>query len=80
MAEEAQRKAQEFLEAQQHYYKQLKEGKDELKAYQKSKEEHVATIHLLKDLPSKVRHDIMVPLGSLAFMPGQLVHTNETTV
>ena len=27
-----------------------------------------------------MRHKIMVPLGSMAFMPGELVHTNEVVV
>ena len=28
----------------------------------------------------QTRHDIMVPIGPLAFMPGHLIHTNEITV
>nr|XP_033797845.1 unconventional prefoldin RPB5 interactor 1 isoform X2 [Geotrypetes seraphini] len=34
----------------------------------------------LSSLPDKLSYDIMVPFGSLAFMPGKLVHTNEVTV
>ncbi|ORZ38542.1 Prefoldin [Catenaria anguillulae PL171] len=34
----------------------------------------------LVDLPARVSHQVMVPLGPLAFMPGKLVHTNEVTV
>ncbi|KAI0224985.1 hypothetical protein LSAT2_024042 [Lamellibrachia satsuma] len=34
----------------------------------------------LKTLPNKVRYDVMVPFGKLAFMPGHLIHTNEITV
>ncbi|KAI4904466.1 hypothetical protein NFI96_015120 [Prochilodus magdalenae] len=34
----------------------------------------------LETLPDKLSYDIMVPFGSLAFMPGKLVHTNELTV
>uniref|UniRef100_A0A4W3J5Z3 URI1 prefoldin like chaperone n=1 Tax=Callorhinchus milii TaxID=7868 RepID=A0A4W3J5Z3_CALMI len=30
--------------------------------------------------PDKLSYDVMVPFGPLAFMPGQLVHTNEVTV
>ena len=33
----------------------------------------------LTSLPDKVRHEVMVPLGPLAFMPGSLRHTNEIT-
>ncbi len=28
----------------------------------------------------QTRHDVMVPLGAMAFMPGELVHTNEIMV
>uniref|UniRef100_A0A7N5ZZ98 Protein phosphatase 1 regulatory subunit 19 n=1 Tax=Anabas testudineus TaxID=64144 RepID=A0A7N5ZZ98_ANATE len=34
----------------------------------------------LQTLPDQLSYDIMVPFGSLAFMPGKLVHTNEVTV
>ncbi|XP_068938680.1 unconventional prefoldin RPB5 interactor 1 isoform X2 [Petaurus breviceps papuanus] len=34
----------------------------------------------LNTLPDKLSYDIMVPFGPLAFMPGQLVNTNEVTV
>ncbi|XP_033096240.1 unconventional prefoldin RPB5 interactor 1-like [Anneissia japonica] len=34
----------------------------------------------LKTLPDKVTHQVMVPFGPMAFMPGQLVHTNEINV
>ena len=34
----------------------------------------------LEDLPKKLKHKVMVPLGDLAFMPGEIVHTNEVTV
>lgn len=34
----------------------------------------------LETLPHKISHDVMVPFGKLAFMPGRLVHTNEITV
>lgn len=34
----------------------------------------------LRNLPSKVEHDVMVPLCKNAFMPGKLRHTNEILV
>ncbi|XP_074067555.1 unconventional prefoldin RPB5 interactor 1 isoform X2 [Macrotis lagotis] len=34
----------------------------------------------LNTLPDKLSYDVMVPFGPLAFMPGQLVNTNEVTV
>ncbi|KAL1918486.1 uncharacterized protein VTP21DRAFT_3146 [Calcarisporiella thermophila] len=35
---------------------------------------------LLSDLPSKTSHQVMVPLGKCAFVPGKLIHTNEVMV
>ncbi|CAE7690370.1 unnamed protein product [Symbiodinium sp. CCMP2456] len=32
---------------------------------------------VLKELPEKVSHEVMVPFGPMASFPGQLVHTNE---
>lgn len=34
----------------------------------------------LRTLPDRVSHEVMVPLNSLAFMPGRIVHTNEVLV
>jgi len=34
----------------------------------------------LKTLPDKISHDVMVPLGKLAYVPGRLKHTNEILV
>ena len=28
----------------------------------------------------QTRHEVMVPIGTKAFMPGELVHTNEVMV
>ena len=72
--------AHEFLEAQKHYYQQLHQHKEDFKKFQASKQEHIEVLGLLKDLPKKTRHSIMVPMGPMAFMPGELVHTNEVLV
>lgn len=42
-------------------------------------EEWIQVNDLLRDLPKKVTHPIMVPFGPLAFFPGHLEHTNEVT-
>ena len=42
--------------------------------------ENKQTAELLKTLPEKIRHQIMVPEGDAAFFQGQLVHTNECKV
>lgn len=34
----------------------------------------------LRTLPERVSHEVMVPLNSLAFMPGRIIHTNEVLV
>ena len=34
----------------------------------------------LKTLADKISHDVMVPLGKLAYVPGRLKHTNEILV
>jgi len=40
--------------------------------------EEYSTLHsTLSTLPSKLRHDVMVPFSSLAFFEGQIEHTNE---
>jgi prefoldin alpha subunit len=39
-----------------------------------------ATLATLQRLPTKLRHDVMVPLGRHAFMPGHLTRTNEVMV
>ena len=36
--------------------------------------------NLLESLPDRTRRSVMVPFGSVAFFPGQLVHTNECFV
>ena len=35
---------------------------------------------LLTTLPDRVKYPVMVPFGSVAFFPGNLVHTNECLV
>jgi hypothetical protein len=48
-------KARDFLEAQQHYYRQLRQQKDDMKRFQTSKQQHLDAVGLLTDLPTKVR-------------------------
>ncbi|KAK7312818.1 hypothetical protein VNO77_36975 [Canavalia gladiata] len=37
-------------------------------------------INLVQKLPEQLSHDIMVPFGKAAFLPGRLIHTNEFLV
>ncbi|KAJ6842638.1 putative RNA polymerase II subunit 5-mediating protein-like protein [Iris pallida] len=42
--------------------------------------ENSALIKLVRQLPDRTSHEIMVPFGSAAFFPGRLIHTNEFLV
>lgn len=54
--------------------------KDKLRALRKHAAETQETVELLRTLPKKLKHDIMVPFGQVAMFPGQIIHTNETRV
>jgi len=43
------------LQGQQLYYKSLKQHRDEIRRYERSKEEHESAVQLLQDLSAKVR-------------------------
>jgi prefoldin alpha subunit len=58
------------ITAQQNRLEQLQVAHDNLQG----------TIKCVKRLPSKLRHQIMVPYGKHAFFPGYLTRTNELTV
>ena len=47
---------------------------------QKYSAEYASLRSRIQTLPLKTRHEIMVPLGPLAFQPGFMHHTNEFTV
>ncbi|XP_071817821.1 unconventional prefoldin RPB5 interactor 1-like [Apostichopus japonicus] len=52
----------------------------QIRQWEKFKEDYNHLQEKLQELPDKVSYEVMVPLGPLAFMPGQLVHTNEILV
>ncbi|XP_078607139.1 uncharacterized protein LOC144879498 isoform X2 [Branchiostoma floridae x Branchiostoma japonicum] len=54
--------------------------KEKIKQWKKFKSDYNAVQDRLRTLPDRITYDIMVPYGSLAFMPGHLVHTNEVLV
>ncbi|XP_068721846.1 unconventional prefoldin RPB5 interactor-like [Montipora capricornis] len=60
--------------------KALLERQQRLHTCEKYKEDYEKLEELLRTLPQKTAHEVMVPVGSVAFMPGKLVHTNEITV
>lgn len=54
--------------------------KEKIQHWVKVQSDYEALQERLKTLPDKLCYDVMVPLGPLALMPGQLIHTNEVTV
>lgn len=58
---------------------QLEAARGDLAKLDRREQEWRETLGILKDLPGKVRHPIMVPFGPLAFFPGYLEHTSEVT-
>ncbi|CAH1779921.1 unnamed protein product [Owenia fusiformis] len=60
--------------------KAVEQTDENIKQWNKFRSDYVDLQSRLKSLPEKVKHDIMVPFGSKAFMPGQLVHCNEILV
>ncbi|KAJ1921798.1 hypothetical protein H4219_000532 [Mycoemilia scoparia] len=51
-----------------------------IEQYTEYKKEYTNLSKSLKELPNEIEYDITVPIGSLAFMPGKLIHTNEILV
>ncbi|XP_059143741.1 unconventional prefoldin RPB5 interactor-like isoform X2 [Physella acuta] len=60
--------------------KAIQETDTKIEQMEKFKTDYKALQDRLKTLPDKITHDVMVPFGKLAFMPGQIVHTNEILV
>ncbi|KAF9428943.1 Eukaryotic translation initiation factor 2 subunit 3 [Podila epigama] len=53
---------------------------EELGRWKNYEADYEALKSTLLDLPKETSHNVMVPIGSLAFMPGKLIHTNEVLV
>nr|XP_011442483.2 unconventional prefoldin RPB5 interactor [Crassostrea gigas] len=66
------------LEEEQNFA--LIETNRKLEQWETFRSDYEALRERMTTLPDKTTHDIMVPFGSLAFMPGKLVHTNEILV
>ncbi|XP_069112028.1 unconventional prefoldin RPB5 interactor-like [Argopecten irradians] len=71
---------QQFSRLKEEQEKAIHETNIKLEKWEQFRSDYVALKTRLKTLPDKVSHDVMVPFGSLAFMPGKLVHTNEVLV
>lgn len=68
---------QKLLESQQ---KGLRSCETKLERLAQYEHDYDSLCSRLRTLPDSVSHEVMVPLNSLAFMPGRLVHTNEILV
>eukprot|EP00743_Colponemidia_sp_Colp-15_P004608 GILK01004967.1.p1 GENE.GILK01004967.1~~GILK01004967.1.p1 ORF type:complete len:356 (-),score=72.63 GILK01004967.1:96-1061(-) len=66
--------------AEQRIQEGIEDTKSTLATLERYKRDYEVVEKTLRELPAKVSHAIMVPIGSLAFMPGKLMHTNEITV
>ena len=66
--------------AQETYKYSIEETKKQGKIWSKHKEEYQKLKSVLSKLNDKTHHRTMVPLGSKAYMEGNLVHTNEIMV
>lgn len=58
----------------------VSESDEQIKKLEEIREEYENLKGTLKRLPDELTHDVMVPFGKKAFMPGKLVHTNEILV
>ncbi|KAI9501926.1 hypothetical protein GGI25_000200 [Coemansia spiralis] len=71
----------EGTEAYDKYLQQSQESiQTALKQFNKYKSEYHALQKTLLELPGEIEHEVMVPVGPLAFFPGKLIHTNEVLV
>ena len=60
-----------------HLEKRTSTRKEELQYLRSCSESYANLNSLLEELPTKLRHEVMVPFGSLAFFEGSIEHTNE---
>lgn len=70
----------EVLRLNKHYDNSLRNCLEQKRQFEKVTSDYQALSTRLSTLSDKVSHEVMVPFGSLAFMPGKLVHTNEIMV
>ncbi|XP_063802114.1 unconventional prefoldin RPB5 interactor 1 [Pseudophryne corroboree] len=70
----------EVTRLQQEQSQVVSSCQEKIQHWKKVEGDYDALQERLGTLPDKLSHDIMVPFGALAFMPGRLVQTNEVTV
>lgn len=68
------------VELQRVHKERLQIVDEEITKLQKFRKDYEHLLNILRTLPDKTSYEVMVPFGSLAFMPGRLLHTNEILV
>ncbi|KAH9509526.1 uri1, prefoldin-like chaperone [Bulinus truncatus] len=71
---------QHLARLQEEQIKAIDITREKIKQLEKFKKDYAVLQDRLKTLPDKLSHEIMVPFGKKAFMPGRIVHTNELLV
>ncbi|ORZ08119.1 hypothetical protein BCR42DRAFT_425268 [Absidia repens] len=71
---------QKFTQWSSRIEQNKQELEEELNRWQGYKEDYDALGKQLETLADETTRPAMIPFGSLAFMPGKLIHTNEITV
>ncbi|OLY78580.1 Unconventional prefoldin RPB5 interactor [Smittium mucronatum] len=64
----------------QYYKNEINAQNSLLKQNLKYSDEYSSLQETLKTLPDKTEYDSMLPIGTVAFIPGKIVHTNEILV
>lgn len=74
------RKASQVQRLREEQNRAVQITNDEIDKWKKLNTDYKNLSDRLLTLPNKITHEVMVPFGPFAFMPGQLVHTNEIMV
>ncbi|XP_050035040.1 unconventional prefoldin RPB5 interactor-like [Dermacentor andersoni] len=72
--------SEQMEKLRQSQLKGLRSCDAKLERWAQFERDYEALSERLRTLPDRVSHEVMVPLNSLAFMPGRLIHTNEVLV
>ena len=59
------------------FYQEVDKVKQKLKQLTKFTEDYEVLKERLETLPDRISHQVMVPIGKMAFLPGRIKHTNE---
>ncbi|RUS90248.1 hypothetical protein EGW08_002029 [Elysia chlorotica] len=71
---------QHLSRLQEEQAKAVRDTEHQIKQMEEYKSDYKTLKERLRTLPDELTHDVMVPFGKFAFMPGKLVHTNEILV